>query len=131
MYWYFHVFKNYFNFKGRAARKEFWTFKLIHWLIVFILLSPFVCFILAFLGIEININFDFAIFVCCLFLYFVLTFFPNLTVTIRRLHDTGRSGTYIFLVLIPIIGVIVQLIILLQQSIPFDNQYGRFPGKKN
>jgi len=49
---------------------------------------------------------------------------PNLSVGIRRLHDTNRTGWWILIGLIPIIGFIVLLIFYLQQSDPGDNDYG-------
>ena len=49
---------------------------------------------------------------------------PNLSVSIQRLHDTGRTGWWILIGLVPLIGLIVLLIFYLQPSDPGENQYG-------
>ena len=68
------IIKNYFNFNGRARRKEFWGYLLVH-----VLVTLFCYFI------------HNKIF----YLYLILTLYPTLGVGIRRLHDTGRSGWWI------------------------------------
>jgi len=60
------------------------------------------------------------------FVYSIAVFIPALAVTVRRLHDTGRSGWWLLLFLIPVIGFIVLLVFYCQDSKP-DNQYGRNP----
>jgi len=52
---------------------------------------------------------------------------PGLAVAIRRLHDTNRSGWWFLIVLVPLIGAIVLLVFLLQDSQPSENQYGPNP----
>ena len=52
---------------------------------------------------------------------------PNLAVTIRRLHDTGKSGWFIFIGLIPVIGSIWLLVLMFTNSQPGENSYGPNP----
>ena len=54
---------------------------------------------------------------------------PNLSVAIRRLHDTDHTGWWVLIGLIPIIGFIVLLIFYLRQSDPGENQYGPPPAE--
>ena len=60
-------------------------------------------------------------------LYAVAVFLPGLAATIRRLHDTNRSGWWILISLIPIVGGIVLLVLLAQESHAIENQYGPRP----
>jgi uncharacterized membrane protein YhaH (DUF805 family) len=57
-------------------------------------------------------------------LYSVAVSLPFLAVTVRRLHDTGRSGWFILLALIPLVGPIVLLVFYAQQGTPGPNHYG-------
>ena len=52
---------------------------------------------------------------------------PTITVSVRRLHDVGRSGFYFLLNLIPFIGTLILLYFYLQDSYPYDNEYGSSP----
>jgi uncharacterized membrane protein YhaH (DUF805 family) len=62
-----------------------------------------------------------------LVIYILVSILPSLSVTVRRLHDTGKSGWMILLCLIPIIGVIVLLVFMVLDSDPEANQYGPNP----
>lgn len=52
---------------------------------------------------------------------------PGLAVSVRRLHDTGRSGWWYFILLIPLVGVILFIVWAASDSTPGENQYGRSP----
>lgn len=60
-------------------------------------------------------------------IYFLVILLPTVGVSIRRLHDIGRSGWWLLICLVPIIGFIVLLIFTVQDSTPGDNQYGPNP----
>lgn len=112
------VTKDYFNFSGRARRKEYWFYQLITFLIPFIL--GIICRIF---GINVGGGF-------ISFLLLILTLgllIPGLVVLVRRLHDTGRSGWWFFIALIPFVGYIILFIFALLDSEPGDNQYGENP----
>jgi uncharacterized membrane protein YhaH (DUF805 family) len=60
-------------------------------------------------------------------LYGLAVFIPSLAVGVRRLHDTGRSGWWLLISLVPIIGIIVLIVFLVQDSQNGTNQYGENP----
>jgi uncharacterized membrane protein YhaH (DUF805 family) len=104
-------FDHYAKFDGRASRPAFW------WWVLFVFL----------VGIAANII-DFAIgapvFTALVGLALLL---PNLSVSIRRLHDTNRTGWWILIYLIPLIGLIVLLVFYLQQGDREENRFGTPP----
>lgn len=61
------------------------------------------------------------------FLYSLGVLLPSLAVGVRRLHDTGRSGWWLLIGLIPIIGTIILLVFLCLDSQDGDNKYGPYP----
>src|SRR5215207_6279699 len=101
-------FENYATFDGRASRPAFWW-----WILFAILVTIAANIVDAIIGIPI-----FSLVVA------LGLFLPNLSVGIRRLHDTGRTGWWILIGLIPIIGFIVLLIFYLQKGDPGENSYG-------
>jgi len=109
--WFKKCLSNYANFSGRARRKEFWFFALVQFGILIIA------------GILDNIIFKKPIFV-----FYIITvlglFIPNLSVLVRRLHDTGRSGWWYFISLIPLIGAILLIVWLATETKPESNQWG-------
>lgn len=106
-----HVFRNYGVFEGRARRSEFWYFQLFQY-IVFVGLGMLS--ITGILAVLIPI-------------YFLGTLVPNLAVHWRRYHDIGRSGGWYFIGMIPLIGLILTIIWLSQDSQAGANQYGPNP----
>ncbi|MCO6552162.1 MAG: DUF805 domain-containing protein [Gilliamella sp.] len=106
------ITKNYANFNGRARRKEYWMFVLFYIILTFITII-----IDKMIGSPLAIT---AILVLALFL-------PSLAVTVRRLHDTSKSGWWILLQFIPYIGGIIILVFCVMDSTPGSNQYGENP----
>ncbi len=104
-------FDNYVNFSGRASRPAYW------WWFLFAILTAIVANI-----IDAAIGAPVVSIIVALGL-----FLPGLAVSVRRLHDTDRSGWWILIGLIPIIGFIVLLVFYVQKSDPVDNQYGPPP----
>jgi len=109
--------QRYFDFSGRATRTQFWMFALISWGIslVLALLDALTGFTTE-TGVGILSSF-----------YWLAILIPGLALSIRRLHDTNRSGWWLLLFLVPIIGAIWILILYIQGSHPADNQYGPNP----
>ena len=118
--WYIEVMRKYAVFSGRARRQEYWMFVLFNVIIVL------------FLGIiDEMADSDFESSRSTLTtLYVLATLIPFLAVGVRRLHDTGRSGWWLLISLIPIIGTIVLLIIAVRDSQPTDNKYGPNPTRE-
>ena len=74
---------------------------------------------------------DAAMKIWVLFIIFgIALFLPSLGVAIRRLHDTGKSGRYLLIMLIPIAGIFIFIAQLIKPSSPEDNKYGPAPKKK-
>ncbi len=108
-------FANYANFKGRARRSEYWFAYLFAVLVSIVanIITP------STVG-ENNVpQYGVATIVWSLAIIV-----PGLAVATRRLHDTGRSGATLFLLLIPIVGAIILLVFLTQDSAAGPNQYG-------
>ena len=103
----------YVTFSGRATRSEYWYFFLFYYFLTFCL-----SFIVGFS------QSDLALAVIGLLCLPILL--PSLAVTVRRLHDTGRSGWWFFISFVPYIGGIALLIFLCQKS-DEDNKYGSNP----
>ncbi|MBT2701004.1 DUF805 domain-containing protein [Bacillus sp. ISL-40] len=112
MEWYLKVLKNYVGFSGRARRKEYWMFVLFNMIAMLILAA-----IDGVLG-------TYPLFYG---LYSLAVLLPSLAVTIRRLHDVGKSGAWILISLIPLVGAIVLLIFTCSDSQADDNQFGPNP----
>ena len=104
------AFKKYADFSGRASRKQYWMFILI-FTIIYIVLAA----IDAFLGM-----FVFAL------IFNLALIIPSISIAARRLHDTGRSGLWQLIILLPLIGAIVLLVFLVQDSHD-ENEYGPNP----
>jgi uncharacterized membrane protein YhaH (DUF805 family) len=111
MNWYFAVLKKYADFNGRAGRAEFWMFTLI---------STIVSVILYFIDGGIMPSSNVRVLNT---LYSLAVLVPSLAVSVRRLHDTGRSGWWTLVNVIPILGQLVYLVFLVQDS-QGANQYG-------
>ncbi len=123
MEWYLKAFKdNYANFKGRARRKEFWMFYLFHIIIIFVL---------AFIAGLISGSSDSVGGFIPLIIYILATIIPFLALAVRRLHDTGKSGWYYLISLIPYVGGIIVLVMLAQNGNVGSNEYGPDPKAPN
>jgi uncharacterized membrane protein YhaH (DUF805 family) len=118
MNWYLEVLKKYAVFSGRARRKEYWFFFLFNIIISIVLavidgvtgsFSPE-----AGMGLLGGI-------------YTLAVLIPGIAVSVRRLHDTERSGWWLLIALVPLIGAIVLLVFMVQDSKPGQNQYGANP----
>lgn len=105
------VLTQYAVFSGRSRRSEYWFYTLFA-----IVVSIVAAQIDAALGVQ--------------FVSIVLAlglFLPGLGVSIRRLHDTGRSGWWLLIGLVPIVGLIVLIVFYVQDSQPTVNAYGPSP----
>lgn len=115
MYWYLNVLKKYADFNGRARRKEYWMFMLFHMIFVIVAISLDFILSIAIEGIAYGSFYS---------LYAPALLIPGLAVTVRRLHDVGKSGWIILIALIPLIGGIWLLVLLATDSNEIENQYG-------
>lgn len=104
-------FDHYVKFDGRASRPSFW------WWVLFVIIVSIVANLLdsamdmSIISIIVSIG----------------LFLPGLSKAIRRLHDTGRTGWWVLIGLIPLVGFIVLLIFYLEQGDAGENEYGPAP----
>jgi uncharacterized membrane protein YhaH (DUF805 family) len=118
MNWYLKVLKQYADFNGRARRKEYWMFFLFN--VIFAVAANFLD---GFLG----INFMAGLYGPIYLVYVLVMLVPGLAVAVRRLHDIGKSGWMILVVLIPLVGGIWLLVLLASEGNQGDNAYGADP----
>ena len=116
------IFKNYGNFKGRARRSEYWFFVLFNFLVTFLI--SFLSSLLASGSNNPELSLIPSAF---LGIYSLVIIIPSFSVMCRRLHDIGKSGSYIFFALIPVVGSIFLWVWTLQDGQPGPNQYGPDP----
>jgi uncharacterized membrane protein YhaH (DUF805 family) len=102
------VLKKWNNFSDRAGRREYWMFVLFY-LVISIVLSV----IDSITGVPV-----------LGFLFSLALLVPGIAVTIRRLHDTDRSGWWILVALVPFVGFIVLLVLMVLPGSPESNQFG-------
>lgn len=107
-------FKNYFNFNGRARRSEYWFFYLFTLIVEIIIKCIYY---------TANNSVVSAIAIILLVGFAI----PKLSVTVRRLHDIGKSALSLLCILIPLAGPIIILIFMVKDGDEGDNQYGPSP----
>jgi uncharacterized membrane protein YhaH (DUF805 family) len=112
------VFENYANFKGRARRSEYWYFTLMNMIIVILTMVLDNVAGLTFGSLGYGILYS---------LYTLAIFIPGLAVTVRRLHDVGKSGWFFLMILIPLVGGIWLLVLFCTEGEDGTNQYGTNP----
>ena len=108
------ITNHYADFNGRARRKEYWMFVLFN-MIVSIVLVMVMGLISEKAASAINI------------IYSLALLLPGLSLGVRRLHDTGKSGWFMLIGLIPLVGAIILLVFFCTDSQPGSNEYGPNP----
>lgn len=121
MEWYLKVLRDYTTFSGRARRKEFWMFQLINTLIAVVLQ-------LLYLFAQAGSSTFFTLLTTFLvILYSLFILIPSIAVSVRRLHDIGKSGFWYLIGFIPIVGLVLLIVWFVQDSDPGQNEYGPNP----
>lgn len=118
MNWYIEVLKKYAVFTGRSRRKEYWYF---------VLFSVLVSIILGVVDGIIGTYNEETGFGILAGVYSLAIILPSIAVAARRLHDIGRTGWWLLIGFIPIIGALVLLMFAVQDSQAGENQYGPWP----
>ena len=103
------VFERYALVEGRAGRAEFWWFFLANFLISLVLQG---------------LGRGASILAIVSLIYSLALLIPGLAVAVRRLHDTDKSGWWILISLVPLVGIIVLIVFLATDGDPGANQYG-------
>ena len=118
MNWYLEVLKKYAVFSGRSRRKEYWMFVLFNIIvsIVLAIVDTMTGTMSAAYGIGLLGG-----------IYSLLVLIPSIAVGVRRLHDTDRSGWWLLIALIPLIGAIILIVFFCIDSTPGENRFGPNP----
>lgn len=149
MNYYAQCWKKYAVFNGRARRREYWSFCIINAVILLLLVFGFYYNYvwseksIRFMHLARELNYDaesaiwsrahleyeekVGLFAYTSIGFFLLLFLPSLSAMVRRLHDVGRSGWFMLIQLIPVVGSIVIFITMLLDSKPGANRYGLNP----
>lgn len=112
MNYYLKAFKLYATFNGRARRAEYWQFTLIDFIISVIISLPTMF--------NEKVNYFYII-------YALIAFLPKWTVSVRRLHDVGKSGWFLLINLIPVVGAIWVLVLSCRDGEAGSNRFGFNP----
>lgn len=96
--------RHYTNFSGRSTVRDYWMVVLVNFLIGLVL---------GFIGID-----EIA------YVYSLATLIPGIAISVRRLHDVNKSGWYMLMALIPLIGWIFVIIAYCSASVDENNKYG-------
>ncbi|QTL34710.1 DUF805 domain-containing protein [Pseudoalteromonas viridis] len=119
---YLSALKKYAVFNGRARRKEYW---------LFMLCNIIVTIVLGLVDMTLGLYSEESGFGLLSGLYALAVIIPSIALSIRRLHDTGRSGWWILISLVPVIGPLVLLVFYVMDSTPGDNDYGPNPKEQS
>ena len=117
MNYYTEVLKKYAVFTGRARRAEYWYYALFTVIIALVLYGLAALFRGSVGGLFSVLG----------GVYGIATLLPGIGVTVRRLHDTGRSGWWILIDFVPFVGWIVLLVFMCMDSQPGENKWGPNP----
>ena len=116
--WYLEALKKYAVFGGRSRRREYWYF---------VLFNIIVTIVLGWIDALLGTRGSYAGAGLLSGIYALAILIPTLAVTVRRLHDIDRTGWWILIGLVPLIGGIVLLVFALLDGTPGDNRYGPNP----
>ncbi|MEV6385332.1 DUF805 domain-containing protein [Streptomyces sp. NPDC051773] len=111
MNWFIEVLRKYAVFSGRARRQEYWMFTLI---------SSVLYLALYLLGLAVDSQVP-------QLLLSLAFFLPSLAVSVRRLHDTDRSGWWVLIGIVPCVGFIVMIVFMATEGQQGTNRYGPDP----
>jgi uncharacterized membrane protein YhaH (DUF805 family) len=117
------VKNRYVDFKGRSTRSEFWYFMLFY-VIIGLILVVFDSLLFSSGSTDAGGSWTGGLLSTLLSLGLLL---PSLGLSIRRLHDIGKTGWWVLISLVPLIGFIVLLIFYVKDSQPGSNEYGSNP----
>ena len=122
MEWYIKVLKQYTDFYGRARRREYWMFVLFNVLISLAL--GIIDNVIGTYSAEMHTGLFEGI-------YSLAVLVPSLAVTVRRLHDTNRSGWWLLISLIPFLGWALLLVFMILDGTPGENRFGPDPKEES
>jgi uncharacterized membrane protein YhaH (DUF805 family) len=113
MRWFVKCLQNYVTFSGRARRKEFWMFYLFYTIFGLV-----ICFIQGLAGMEDPMLLGIYVLAMCL---------PAISVLVRRLHDIDKSGWWVWIAYVPVVGGIILLVFECMEGTKGTNRFGPDP----
>jgi uncharacterized membrane protein YhaH (DUF805 family) len=119
MEWMLMPFKRYAEFSGRSRRKEYWMFALFNIIVVIVL-----CIIEGIAGLSGMVAGAYGPLTA---VYGLAIIVPSIAVGIRRLHDTDRSGWWILIALVPLVGGLILLYFMILDGTKGANRFGEDP----
>ena len=118
MNWFVTALKSYAVFSGRSRRSEYWYFGLFY--LIFYVAAAVVDVMIGSFERTSGIG-------VCTAIVALALLIPSISVTVRRLHDTGRSGWWLLIGFIPLVGWIILLVFMCQDGEPGANRFGANP----
>ena len=114
------VMSKYSDFTGRARRKEFWMYTLLFFIfsLTFVILGAITS------SIAVSLGMLHALLYVVIFLALIC---PTLALSVRRLHDVGKSGWWLLIGIIPIAGALYLLYLFSRRGLPGPTPYGPDP----
>jgi len=118
MNWFLLPLKKYAQFEGRSRRKEYWLWVLFIWLVMIVLST---------LDAAMGTTTPGTYYGMLSGIFALLILIPNIAVGVRRLHDTDRTGWWLLIIFVPLIGAIWLLVLMVLDGTAGPNQYGEDP----
>lgn len=110
--------KNYVNFKDRTSRAGYWYVVLVNAIIGIIIYA------LSFIAVMMESSGLAMVASVLSIVYALATIIPTIALSVRRLHDIGKSGIWYLIIFVPCVGSIVFLVFMCMPSVQGENQYG-------
>ncbi|PPT74899.1 DUF805 domain-containing protein [Xanthomonas arboricola pv. populi] len=126
MEWMLLPLKRYADFNGRSRRKEYWMFMLLQAIILLVLVGLFGIAV-ALMGGENGPGALAWLVVAVMVIVVLALIVPSIAVTVRRLHDQGKSGWFYLISLVPYVGGFIVLVFMCLEGTPGPNEYGENP----
>ena len=118
---YINCLRKYAKFSGRATRREYWGFAITNFIILLILLYAHAYF---------QLGITHTVLTVLVIAYAAFTVIPTFAAMSRRWHDLGRTGLWVLLNIVPVIGQIVTFFFMLGKGTQGDNEFGKNPRRR-
>ena len=127
------AYSRYFDFGGRSTRAEYWWYQLYSYIVSIVMTLSFLIGAIAGIGalfgdddMAIAAIIGLLLFLIC-FLIILLSIIPAIAITIRRLHDSGKSSLLVWLLFVPLVNIVAGVLVFIFSLLPSsagDNKYG-------
>ena len=127
------AYSRYFDFGGRSTRAEYWWYQLYSYIVSIVMTLSFLIGAIAGIGalfgdddMTIAAIIGLLLFLLC-FLIILLSIIPAIAITIRRLHDSGKSSLLVWLLFVPLVNIVAGVLVFIFSLLPSsagDNKYG-------